>query len=469
MLRNCGDFNLVKTKLSLKAFAFRFLGLSLAPFHREMCDMIENNRHTVIIAPRQHGKTEVGSVAQCLWYAYYAEEPELILLVSNVDDQASKLMNRVRDAIESSPALSAVLMPDSIYKEKWAATELNCKNGVRIIARGLSPKIRGLPVNHLMCDDILRDDTGSTSKTKKLFREVLLPTINATKGTLSVVGTPQSKIDLLHDLLDANNGWTKARYQAVLPNPDGTWREPLWPRCGELGYTLDELRKIQSTMDSVSWSKEMMCNPVSGNASLYPWDLIKDCIIEGIDSGAVRQEATYVLGCDVSVSSNPNADFSVFTVLEQVGKQPYRAVHIVRVPGRTIDEQGMIIKNLDSKYNFSRVLVEQNGISYDFVRTMQRDPQLGRKVEGFLTTHKNKEKILGAIEIAFRNKNLFIPKNETLVEELLNFGIKEREDHFGGRTQSYEGLGAHDDCVMSLALALECAASRAVKATVSIV
>lgn len=456
-------------KLSLKAFAFRFLGLSLAPFHREMCDLIEDNRHCVIIAPRQHGKTEVGSVAQALWRAFYAEGPLLILLVSNVDDQASKLMNRVRDAIETNPALSNVLMPDSIYKEKWAATELNCRNGVRIIARGLSPKIRGLPVNHLICDDILRDDVGSTGKTKKLFREVLLPTINATKGTLSIVGTPQSKIDLLNELLDKDNGWAKARYQAVYLNEDGSWREPLWPRTGDLGYTLDELKKIQTTMDSVSWSKEMMCNPVSGNASLYPWDLIKDCVVDGIErDGILNQEAGYFMGCDVSTSSNPNADFSVFSVGEKVGNQPLRVVHIVRVSGRTMDEQAMIIKDLDRKYNFSRILVEQNGISYDFVKSLQKDSQLGRKVEGFLTTHKNKERIIGAVEIAFRNKNLFIPRNDTLIEELLNFGIKEREDHFGGKTQSYEGLGAHDDCVMSLALCLECVGAGYVIPTLSL-
>jgi hypothetical protein len=68
-------------------------------------------------------------------------------------------------------------------------------------------------------------------------------------------------------------------------------------------------------------------------------------------------EAAYYLGCDVSVSSNPNADFSVFTVGERVGKQPLRVVHVVRVPGKTIDEQGNIIKGLDSKYNFSVISI----------------------------------------------------------------------------------------------------------------
>ena len=454
---------MVPKKLSFSTFCFRILGLQMSRFHRETCTLIERNRFSVIMAPRQHGKTEVGTIAQALWRAYSTDKPILILLVSNVDDQASKVVARVRDIIESNEVLRQVLMPDSIYKEKWAATELHCRNGVQIIARGLSPKIRGLPVNHLMCDDILRDDPGSTGKTKKLFREVVLPTINATKGTISVVGTPQSRVDLLHDLLEKDNGWAKARYQAVITNSSGDWIEPLWPSR----YTLTELKNIQATMDSVSWSKEMMCNPVSGNASLYPWSLIEHCIIEDLGAdGMVRPTASYYLGCDVAISDKGKHDFSVFTVGEKNENGPLKIVNVVREEGKSTEKQLSIIRDLDSKYNFNKVLVEQNGISYELANQVMKDPQLRTKAEGFTTTNKNKIRVLGAIEIAFRNKGLFVPKNETLIEELLNFGIREKEDGFGGRTQSYEGLGSHDDCVMSLALCLEASSQSVVRATV---
>jgi hypothetical protein len=124
---------------------------------------------------------------------------------------------------------------------------------------------------------------------------------------------------------------------------------------------------------------------------------------------------------------------------------------------------------LDIKYNFNRVLVEQNGISYELANQVMKDSQLRSKSEGFYTTAKNKTRILGAVEIAFRNKGLFILKHEVLIEELLNFGIRLKEDGFGGMTQSYEGLGAHDDCVMSLALCLEAAQQSKVKASVETV
>ena len=437
----------------------------MSVFHREVADLIEGNRFVVVMAPRQHGKTELGTIAQALWRAYSADEPKIILIVSNVDDQAGKVIGRVRDIIESNELLRAVLMPDSIYKEKWAATELHCRNGVKIIARGLSPKIRGLPVHHLMLDDVLRDDPGSTGKTKKLFREVVLPTINATKGTISVVGTPQSRIDLLHDLLEKDNGWSKATYKAVITDNTGKWLKPLWPSR----YTLEELRNIQATMDSVSWSKEMMCNPVSGNASLYPWSLIENCIVEGLgEDGMVKSDRSYYLGCDIAISDKGGSDYSVFTIGEQLDRGPLKIVHVVREKGKSTEKQLNIIRDLNKKYGFNKILVEQNGISYELAKEVMRDPDLRTRAEGFTTTNKNKIRILGAIEIAFRNKALFIPKNEILVEELLNFGIREKEDGFGGRTQSYEGLGAHDDCVMSLALCLEASQQSSVKVSLQL-
>ena len=452
-------------KMSFKTFCFRVLNLEMSTFHRELADLIQENRFVVVIAPRQHGKTELGTIAQALWRTYIAEKPELMLIVSNVDDQASKVISRVRDIIDTNPVLRATLRPESISKTKWVATEIFCKNGVKIISRGLSPKIRGLPVHHLMCDDILRDDPGSTGKTKKLFREIILPTINATKGTISVVGTPQSKVDLLHDLMSKDNGWAKAKYAAVILDSSGKWLKPLW----ESRYSLPELKNIQATMDSVSWSKEMMCNPVSGNASLYPWTLIESCIIEGLDaSGIVKPNSTYYLGCDVAISDRGSADFSVFTVGEKEDDGPLKIVNVVREKGKSTEKQLSIIRDLDSKYGFNKVLVEQNGISYELANQVMKDAQLRTKALGFTTTNKNKIRILGAIEIAFRNKGLFVPKNETLVEELLNFGIREKEDGFGGRTQSYEGLGAHDDCVMSLALCLEASQSSFVRASLSI-
>jgi phage terminase large subunit-like protein len=283
---------------------------------------------------------------------------------------------------------------------------------------------------------------------------------------LSVVGTPQSRVDLLHDLLDKDNGWAKAKYQAVKTDKGGNWVEPLWPGR----YTLDELRKIQATMDSVSWSKEMMCNPVSGNASLYPWSLIEHNIIEGLGAdGVVKPQASYFLGCDVSISDKGNHDFSVFTIGERIDGGPLKVVHVVREEGKSTEKQLAIIRDLDTKYNFNHVLVEQNGISYELANQVMKDSHLRTKAEGFTTTAKNKTRILGAVEIAFRNKGLFIPKNEILIEELLNFGIRQKEDGFGGVTQSYEGLGAHDDCVMSLALCLEACQGSGVRTTLEMV
>ena len=456
-------------KMSLSAFCFRVLQLDMGEFHQELCDVVENNRMCVVMAPRQHGKTEVGTIAQALWRAYYGHDGELILMVSSVADQASAIMDRFRHYIENNGVLRERLMPDNTYKEKWGSTQVACKNGVSVRSSGLSSKIRGLPVNYLMLDDVLRDDVGSTGKTKKLFFEVVMPTVSATKGTLSVVGTPQSFIDLLHELYDAKgNGFEKRKFSAVILDEAGEWHHPLWPNK----YGLEELEKVKNTVGNVAWSKEYMCKPVSGGSSLFPYSLIEKSIRKSLgENTTIKEGAQYYLGCDIALSSKSGADFSVFMVGEREKEgAPLKVVKILRFKGKPLDEQANIVNDLNDRFHFTKIYVEQAGLGYDFPnKLIQNYSNLSNCVFPFKTTRKEKERILGGLEISFRNGSLLLPDNEVLIEELLAFGVKLREDGHGGFIQSYEALSGHDDCVMSLAILVDASTSNYVSHTVQMV
>jgi hypothetical protein len=458
----------MKKKLSFQAFCFVYLGLDMAPFHQEMCGLIQDNKYVVIMAPRQHGKSEVGSVAQALYYAFYAEKPELIYILSAGDDQAGMIMDRVRNRVMENKALASVLLPDNIYKEKWGSRSINCKNGVTIKASGLTDKVRGNTVHHLICDDLLTGKVSDIGNLKKRFNEIAMPTTNETKGTVTVVGTPQSYIDLLHDLsTDDDNGWAKAHFAAVILDKDGKWKEPLWPNR----YDLKELDQKRNMLGNVAWAKEMMCNPVTGGSSLFPWELLEHNIEEGLDTNFIYSpDAQYYLGCDIALANKKSSDYSVFTVGMRGEDGVLKVVEVLRFQGKPLDKQEQIILDLNRKYHFSRVYVEQAGLSYDFPTKLASNPSLGGIIEGVKTTRILKERILGAVEISFRNKKLKIPKNEVLINELLNFGVRLKDDGQGGFRQTYEGLGTHDDCVMSLAILVESAAVQSyVNSTVCIV
>jgi hypothetical protein len=55
-----------------------------------------------------------------------------------------------------------------------------------------------------------------------------------------------------------------------------------------------------------------------------------------------------------------------------------------------------------------------------------------------------------------RNGGLALPKNDILLSELSQFAYKKMKD---GR-MAYQSLGEHDDCCLSLAIALEAASTR---------
>ncbi len=119
------------------------------------------------------------------------------------------------------------------------------------------------------------------------------------------------------------------------------------------------------------------------------------------------------------------------------------------------------IENVHQIYKPSKILIEDNAFQRVF-----RDELVSRTdlpVEGFTTTARNKndaERGVPSLQILFENRKFVLPyKTErdrkiigNLCHELRSFSWME------GKLQ---GLGAHDDMVMSLWIANECASSAA--------
>ena len=454
-------FNLKLLESSFEFFVSFVLGNHVAGFHREIISLVSNpdNNRLCFVAPRGHGKSELLGVAFPLWFCFRAKEPKKVLIVSATERQAVHLLERIKSYVDSVPLLLEVLKPRNIHQTKWGGTEVCFKNGCKIAAYALGPAIRHEHPDLIVCDDILRDEIGSNETTKNIFYTVVVPAADAAQ--LVVVGTPQSYVDLLSELL-ANDSWVSRKWKAVVADDVSGERKALFPELLPL-KKLDEIRK---SIPSVSWSKEYLCEPVSSGTSLFPWSLLEPCIDSSLPQlSEGRKAGTYFLGVDVAVSDSSSADRTVFVVGELL---PSKEVVVRRIEvrkGWSTDRTFQRCLDLHSAFCFRRALIEQMGVSYDLAKELQRHELTKTAFEGFKTSRTTKEHILSGLEIAFRNKVLKIPKHDTLIEELLSFGVKE---HSSGR-QTYEALGKHDDCVIALALMLEASKQNVPKVSVTLV
>jgi len=451
--RNLREF-LAKAYINHRYWCVDVLGLSIDDaFHYEWCNLIDSKhlKDICVIAPRQHGKTEVLTVSQALRHAFFNSN-QTIALVSSSAFQATKLLKRIREYIENNELLMHLKPKGAGVDKVWSRSELELSNGTEIFSSTLGPRVRGSSCHLVLCDDILRDDNVlSPYEIETRFNEIITFTLAATKGRLFLVGTPQTYTDLLHKLekkAEAGDGWTFRRYRAL--KEDG---QPLWSG----NYTLDDIAKMKKKVGSISFAKEFMCNPMTDDTSLFPSRLILGTFDEDLAfEPRGNSKNRYVIGVDLARSAAASADYTVFTVLNCHDNGYISLAELIRQKGEDTTDQISSLVGLAERFPNSKIVVEKNNMGQTFIDFLMKESNLWVIPE--TTTKKRKEDmILHAMNI-FEKRKFKIPRKtdfciaqtDILINELSSFGIKKTK----GGAEKFEGVGAHDDCVMSLALAL---------------
>jgi phage terminase large subunit-like protein len=448
--------------ISLRSFTYfakLILHQKVGKMHEEWIDALNGDKHICIISPRGHFKTSIMSVSYPLWIMFRESSYKTILIVSATREQAGEILGLIKRQIEDNPILREVLYPDNIYTTKWSETQIRTKNGHRVISMPLNDSIRGKHSDITICDDILQAEVSTdVEDAKRIFYGTVFPTTVAKRGKHIVVGTPIAFTDLLNDLSSRPTFMT-LKYPAVICDIHDNWLRPVFPEH----FSLPQLREIYNTQPRHLWAREYMCEPLSDESSMFPTNLIRkarqvhDSILPIYEEE--KHSRLRVIGCDVAVGEGARSDWSVFTILEKIEGYPVLIRDIVRNHFNT-EENLKELQRLQGIYNPSAVLVEKTGVGWAVAESAEKDDLLRGVAMSFDTKRKSKERILSRLEVMLRNnfvpgkenESLTLPDHDILLSELSTFGY--RKDPRTGIV-SYASLGAHDDCVMSLSIALE--------------
>jgi len=392
-----------------------------------------------------------------LWIMMRERSPKMIVILSATLEQSTEIMNLLKRQIEENPTLRETLYPENIHDTKWSETQIRTKNGHRVLCLPFGDTVRGKHPDYCVCDDVLKGEIATDIEgAKRVFYGVVFPIVQAHKGKIIVVGTPVSYTDLLNDLSTKEN-FTFMKYPAVVFSDNGSWLRPQFPEH----FDLEQLRQIKETMPSHLWSREYLCNPASEDTALFPTDVLNRATeqysrIKAIyETKEVSGKARRVIGCDIAVSTGARADWSVFSVLDVFEGQPILMVDQIR-KHLSAEENVNEIRRLYDYYHPNRILVEKTGVGWGVAEACMQDNFMKNVALDFDTKMSSKERILSRLEVTMRNGGLALPKNDILLSELSQFAYKKMKD---GR-MAYQSLGEHDDCVMSLAIALEAASTR---------
>jgi len=430
------------------------IGLAIGDYHRQIFNLLKNQR-VCIMSPRGHAKTEICAVAYVIWKAMHNPDYN-IAIISATEIQSQDIIRRIKNHLETNEYLAPLKPGSAMRTYYWSRQELQLTNRTRIVSKPFTDAVRGQRLDLCICDDILRSELTDQESTKRKFFEIIEPAVDSKHSQLIVVGTPETDFDLLHHLSDPSTGYVFKRFQCC--EDKGTYlKNVLFPER----WTTGMLRQKKATVGITSWLKEYMCIPMRSGELLFPESLVRACVKPDIpELMQAREGGEYWLGIDVALSPERLADYSAYAVLEKLqGDEKYRLVRLERPQkGTQTKDQFERIREMHKQFNFRTIMIENKGNSMSLVEDLQRDSFTSPVAKAFVTTNKERDRIIIKLQTLMSNASFEMYPNKIMQDELMSMGIQAK--FYDGRSEErIDSLSGKDDTVIALALAVEAATS----------
>jgi len=268
----------------------------------------------------------------------------------------------------------------------------------------------------------------------------MIPTLHHT-SSLRMIGTPFTYTDIFAEL-EENTEYDVKRYPAI--NQAG---EALWPSR----WDIDSLDRRRREIGSSKFTREYLCIPISSNTMLFGKehvDKAKDRT-SSLQYHGNTESFKYYIGYDPSMSIN--GDYTVMIVLEVDEDLNKKVVHMVREKNMDFRSHITRISDLCQRFTPEIVMIETNTFAKSFAMELRDISDF--PVKEFTMSRKRKEEIILNLQMNFENNKILLPYQKDEDKKVSNVIIQELEAFGIGNNGRIEGLGAHDDTVIALALA----------------
>ena len=425
-------------ELSKNSFPYFFqnvLGMQYPEYMQEWKELMETTDRTVIVCSRDHGKS-VFMHSWVVWKLVFEEPPFQMLYISSNQKQTLVHMREI-DRYFNLPALKKFR-----HSRGWAIGNIQLTNGNAILERSVGSQIRGLHPQEIIIDDPLKEfSLSGINRVTDWFFGDMIPTLHHT-ASLRMIGTPFTYTDIFSQL-EENSAYTVRKYPCL-----DSMNEPLWPDR----WDYDALMQRKSEIGSLKFTREYLCIPVSTGTALFDPDYVNACKNkEYILKLGNRKDAgyKYYVGVDPAISTD--GDYNFIIVLEVDENQNKAIVHVDRSKNVEFIENIEKIRLIGKIFQPEAVLFETNTFAKSFTQELRNVSDLN--VKDFNTTRRKKQEIILNLQMNIENGKMIFPYGDNnskkmtsaLIEELSMFSITE--------SGKFEGVGAHDDLVMGLALA----------------
>ena len=421
-----------------------------AQFHFEMVSLYNSASRSCVVCPRGHAKSTMAR--KYILHQILYKKATYVIIGGSSEDMAAQNLRWIRDQICDNKKILEVFGYLK-NKDKWADTEFQTNNGIKVTAKGAGQKIRGANEKGrpdlIYLDDLEEDEQVSSAdrryKLRRWFTNALLPA-KSKKGRVIITGTILHMDSLLKNISENkvkdHIPWQVLWYQAIWKDDDGD-EHALW----EAHKPLEELQKLRE-VDPQTFAQEYQNNPVSGamavfNRDEYKYVSDKDVRVDE-KTGVVYVrggKVNVLLTTDMAVSEKEGADYTVFMI---TGMDQHSNLYVLEYERfRTSDpyEQIELIFKMAARWGADTATMETVAFNMTFKRLLERDiEKRGIMLYIHELTRQNIRKIfrIKALKGPIKAGRVFWQQCHTELEDELD-------------QVTATGLGTHDDVIDALA------------------
>lgn len=198
-------------------------------------------------------------------------------------------------------------------------------------------------------------------------------------------------------------------------------------------------RKIK-TMPMLFYRQEILAEFIDDGGEVF--GMVDQCIYDTINMQMPIPGRDYVMGVDLAKYE----DYTVITVIDTVTRQ---VVFWQRLPHLDWAPQKDVIEAIHIRWNNARMLIDATGVGDPIVEDLQK--RCIDVVPYKFSGNTLKKQVIEGLQVAFQNRDVFIPREPILLSELGAFSYQKLPS---GLFRYSAPPGFHDDAVTSLALAV---------------
>lgn len=414
-----------------------YVTFKTADMHRKIFSITENKNSEldVIVAFRDSGKSTIVSLSYALWAILGQQEKHFVLLVSQTQDQAQRLLGNIKRELEQNELLNNDFGFLRAGSSKWGKDEIILNNNqAKITATSIEQSIRGIRFAQYRPEVIIADDIedyNSTSTQKSRNK-----TFNVFKGEITLARGHNTRIIVIGNLLHEDALIMRLARAIKSGKQLGNYYEfpivrnghSLWPARYQNEKSLEKLRKTIN--DEVSYKREFLLkltprtDQIIHPAWIHRYNHIPDKNVPG-----ANYKGTFV-AIDPAISEASTADLTAAVTADVFGSGENLKIYIHPYPiSKKINfpRQREEIKKLSEALDSPVIYIEE--IAYQKALIQQLNNEGFYNVEG-AKIDGDKFSRLNLTSHYIKNGTILFPKTgcDELIYQLTDFGVERYDD-----------------------------------------